>query len=250
MLSRALDLWSATRMVEKMWRITGEDTLGMNVVSDPEAPHFDIIPVTPIMDTQLDQIVIQYILEPLRQSILDELDTKVRQHKPKDFFETYLTFFILLCSIERNTIAQMAFAKRYRVGRKFSNPRLLESYFHAARILLSRFHFVCQGPAAIESDWTRPEVASFANLDKQQVKFMEETKALIAKQGNTLSLLQEKKEYERPLYWCHQLFFPNWYHGGPIHIPDEITSPVSERGDTKVNLTDSHLKTSNTVKCW
>jgi hypothetical protein len=58
MLSRALDMWSVTRRVEKMWRITSEDTLGMAVVSDPEALQFDVIPVTPIMNTQPDQVVI------------------------------------------------------------------------------------------------------------------------------------------------------------------------------------------------
>ena len=229
MLSRALDLWSATRMVEKLWRITGEDTLGTQAVSDSEAPQAGIIPVTPIMNTQLDQVVIQRILEPLRLSMLDELNEKVEQHKPQDFYEIYLTIFVLLCSIERNAFAQTAFAKRYRLGRKFSNPRLLESYFHAARILLSRFHFVCQGSAAMQSDWKSSDVASFANLDEQQLKFMEETKILIAEHCTALGGLRGQQAYERPMYWCHQLFFPDWHHGGPIHISDEITIPSLQK---------------------
>ena len=210
-------------MIEKLWRITGEDTLGMVVVGDPEAPQHDIIPVTPVMNTQLDQVVIQYILEPLRLTILDQLDKKIEKSNPEDFYEIYLTIFILLCSIERNAFAQTAFAKRYRYGRRYSNPDLLERYFHAARILLSRFHYVCQGPAALQSDWTDPAVASFAKLDTQQLEFMNETKALIAGQDTSLGNLRETRDYERPLYWCHQLFFANWHHGGPINVTNENT---------------------------
>ncbi|KAL6713797.1 hypothetical protein ACLMJK_008289 [Lecanora helva] len=220
-VSHALDMWSATRMVEKSWQIVGEDTLGMKTVVDTESPLYNMIPVTPIMNTQLDQIVIQHILEPLRQSILEELNLKVEKGDPRDFYEIYLTIFILLCSIERNAFAQIAFAKRYRFGRKFSNPRLLESYCHAAKILLSRFHFVCQGSAAMQSNWTDEKVKKFAALDKEESMFMESTRSLITEHSTQVKSLQYAKDYDRPLYWCHQLYFPNWHHGGPTHVSDD-----------------------------
>jgi hypothetical protein len=191
MLPRALELWSATRIIEDYWRITGEETLGIDVVTDLEAPTFGIRPITPIMDTQLDQIVIQYILEPLRTMILEELEEKVKTHKSEDFIETFLTIFILVCSIERNTVAQANFAIEFGFNRRFSNPRLLESYFHAARILLSRFHFVIHGSAAIMSNWSNPKDVAFADLDKEQEKLMEQIKEMSTGRGESSLLSLE-----------------------------------------------------------
>jgi hypothetical protein len=98
-------------MIEGPWCISGEETLGIPFMKDPECPRFNMIPITPIMDTQLDQITIQCILEPLRLSLLRELEEKVKLQKPELFFEIFLTVFVLLCSIERNAVAQATFAR-------------------------------------------------------------------------------------------------------------------------------------------
>ncbi|KAH8892135.1 hypothetical protein GQ53DRAFT_863880, partial [Thozetella sp. PMI_491] len=222
LLAKTLLLWSSTRLIESQRSICGPDTLGISAVSDPESPRFGVTPIIPIMDTQLDQIIIQEILEPLRSDILSALDKLVEQHRPETFFESYLTVFILLCSIERNTIAQERFARRHRVGRRFSNPPLLETYFHAARIFIAHFHFVCHGSEAIQSDWTSRDIANMANLSPDQLQFMEDTRKLVNEIGSNLTELREKNHYEAPLYWCHQLFFPNWTPGGPLHIRDAL----------------------------
>lgn len=70
MVSKALMMWSSTRLIEGQRSICGDDTLGVAIVSDPESLLHGTVPIVPIMDTQLDQIVIQEILEPLRDDIL------------------------------------------------------------------------------------------------------------------------------------------------------------------------------------
>jgi hypothetical protein len=59
------------------------------------------MPIPPIMDTQLDQIVIQRILTPLRAKILKKFEQLITPAKREAWFEVYLSAFVLLNHIER-----------------------------------------------------------------------------------------------------------------------------------------------------
>lgn len=54
-----------------------------------------------MMDTQLDQIVIHNVLNPLRKDLLDQLEARISPFKREDWFDIYLTSFIVLNHIER-----------------------------------------------------------------------------------------------------------------------------------------------------
>lgn len=122
MVQRALELWSASRMIEKTWRICGKDKLGLEVSMDPANPWNGIIPVTPMMDTQLDQIVIQDFLVPLRSGLLQELQKKIHGRRKEDWFEIFLTIFILLSNTEFILAHSRRFARRYGMGVSFYPP--------------------------------------------------------------------------------------------------------------------------------
>jgi hypothetical protein len=115
MVEQALILWATTRLIEKTWRICGEDTLGIEPPLEKSNPWKGIIPVTPIMDQQLDQIVIRHVLTPLRDYVLKELSTRLgsRETAKKYFFEIYLTIFVLLNNAETQLSCEHQFAKRY-----------------------------------------------------------------------------------------------------------------------------------------
>src|ERR1700742_4988794 len=66
----ALHLLAVSRMIELDWRISGLETLGHAPNLDPNCPWFGKVPVTPMMDTHLDQIIIQDFLNPLRRQVL------------------------------------------------------------------------------------------------------------------------------------------------------------------------------------
>lgn len=123
MVQRALELWSASRIIEKTWRICGEDKLGLEVSMDLANPWNGIIPVTPMMDTQLDQIVIQDVLMPLRSGLLQELQKKIHGRRREDWFEIFLTVFILLSNTEFILAHSRRFARRYGMGVCFCPPR-------------------------------------------------------------------------------------------------------------------------------
>lgn len=71
-------------MTEKTWRICGQDTLDLLPVAEPGNPWNGTIPVTPVMDTQLDEIVIRALLMPLQKRILTELKDKINPRRRGD----------------------------------------------------------------------------------------------------------------------------------------------------------------------
>lgn len=99
-------LWSATRMTERYWLITGEDLLGMPKMTENIGPYrFNPyieagVPVTPFMDTQLDEIAIKDILLPLKNRLLRRFKKKVLEKKKENWYELFLATFIMLHDLE------------------------------------------------------------------------------------------------------------------------------------------------------
>lgn len=217
---KALDLFAANRIIERDWRICGAETLGMGVVDDPENPWFEKIPVTPIMDLQLDQIVIQSFLKPLRDPLLQELQVKIYEARKENWFEIFLTISILLTNAERLLQHSRNNAKRYGVQRRYNSLDLAYSYFHACKILIAHFRFVCAGFVPLSLNWRSQKASTMANLDADQTRFMESIQTKIKQKEEYVLSLKANHKYESELYWCHQLFFEKWDPGKPW-IEDE-----------------------------
>ena len=235
MVHRALEAWVACRIIERSWVICGEETLGIPRIHDPSDsnPENGWIPITPTMDTQLDQIVIQDILGPLRNDVVQELKARIEVHHPHTWFEIFLTISILLNCIEVGSAHGNRFAKSY--GRpvrpsftpfpgyslnveilvaswlihslkphqsRFSDMKLVEGWFHTSKILLSRFHFVCNGSAPWRIDWKKPSTARFARLKADEVRFMEETQRRIKAKGKCSLGVCEVRRYADVLVFC------------------------------------------------
>ena len=68
---------------------------------NPNCPYHDRIPVPPIVDLQIDLIVINEILQPELKKILKMMKTMLESSDPlKNWFEIYLAYFILLHNVE------------------------------------------------------------------------------------------------------------------------------------------------------
>jgi len=116
MVKQALRLWSAGRIIERPWRMCGSDTLGcepVDPVKYPGCPYTEIIPVPPIMAAHLDQVVIQGVLVPVRNELLEQLQESVENPKPESWFEIYLTIFILLSTVETTSAHSAKFARNF-----------------------------------------------------------------------------------------------------------------------------------------
>jgi hypothetical protein len=52
--------------------------------------------MTPVMDTQIHDIALRVLLIPLGQVILRGLDQKIKRRKRENWFDIYLTIFIIM----------------------------------------------------------------------------------------------------------------------------------------------------------
>ncbi|KEF59889.1 uncharacterized protein A1O9_04737 [Exophiala aquamarina CBS 119918] len=130
------------------------------------------------MDTQLDQIVIQSILLPLRKEVLQRLQVKFEKFQRKDWFEIFATVFILLNTIEIATRHDHEFATSYghvspTGGKRFEDYKLVDSYFHGAQTLIAHFRDAPDGHTPIIQASTAPEkVAKMAEMNIEETNFM------------------------------------------------------------------------------
>jgi hypothetical protein len=115
LVRKALAIWVATRLTERTWTLCGEETLGVNPCRNNSDPWEGQVPVTPIMDQQLDQVVIREILIPSASAFLNKLKEKVYNEADRKAtaFEIYLTFFVLLSNAEMQIAHSRRFAQRY-----------------------------------------------------------------------------------------------------------------------------------------
>ena len=74
-----------------------------------------------------------------------------------------------------------------RQGR-YPNMPQFEGYFHTAKMLLSRFHFVCNGSAPLRLEWKNSKATKLANLKPHEIQFMNETQRAIQKRGTSLAI--------------------------------------------------------------
>jgi hypothetical protein len=113
--------WSATRMIERWWLICGTDLLGIrpmehNMGPCRRNPFMDAIPVTPVMDTQLDELAIRGVLVPLKANLMRLLKEKVLAKKKEYWYEIYLASFIILHNSERVLEHMVDFSRRFGVS--------------------------------------------------------------------------------------------------------------------------------------
>lgn len=70
--------------------------------SSEKHPWTGIVPVTPVMDTQIDDITLRSLLLPLGEKILKDLEQKIMARRKESWFEIYLTTFIIMNNFERH----------------------------------------------------------------------------------------------------------------------------------------------------
>jgi hypothetical protein len=79
-------------------------------------PYHDRIPVPPIVDLQIDLIIINEILQPERKKLLRMLNSILELNDPwTNWFEIYLAYFILLHNVEMTMAHDTWFVKRYNL---------------------------------------------------------------------------------------------------------------------------------------
>jgi hypothetical protein len=109
LLQKIIRLWVICRFIESRWRCWGDDTI---IAANPKDPFYSWESPPPYLDYQFASVIIQRILVPLRDDILRDLQSMVNEHKPKDWYVTFLASFILLHNYELQMMFQLQFAAR------------------------------------------------------------------------------------------------------------------------------------------
>lgn len=116
LVDRALKIWVGCRLIEEPWSIVSFETLAMSLDSNPSSPYHERIPVPPIVDMQIDLIVINSILQPLLKETLAMMTELLDSSTPwNDWFEIYLAYFVLLHNVELTMAHDAWFVKRHNL---------------------------------------------------------------------------------------------------------------------------------------
>jgi len=202
LLEPALKLWVASRFIETPWHIAGSETLGMSKDPRANSPYHEFIPQTPIMDFQLDNLVIYSILQPLLKEVLNTLRTKSLANRLEDWFELQLTHYILLNTIEVTMAHDVEFAKRYNMKSQWSNCPLIEMVTQGANTLLTYFHSANKRHYPFSGPW--PEVERAHQWSREQKSYILEIRRLLGQQQ------QVATEPAKEMFWTGQLHRAEW----------------------------------------
>ncbi|KAJ8130638.1 hypothetical protein O1611_g2985 [Lasiodiplodia mahajangana] len=190
LVAGALMLWSATRMIERFWLVTGNDLLGLppmkqNIGPCRYNPYVKAVPVTPVMDTQLDEITIRHVLIPLKSKVMCLLKNKMLEKKKKNWYEIFLATFIILHNSEVVLSQVMDYSRRYGISfapRSNDESSLSHAYYHACKTVLAYFHFASGGAIPLSLDWSNPD-SGHSIMPQKQVEFLCEMKRELQTQG-------------------------------------------------------------------
>jgi hypothetical protein len=196
-----MHFWVAGRLIEDAWSIRGGETLGMALDVLPESPFSQRIPVTPMMDFQIDNIVIYDYLMGTLHHIRKAMKEKIMPRKKEDWFDLYLTTFIILHHVDLTMKHDIDFATKHNLPQRFSNRPLIEMITFGANALLSFYqhekgHFPLSAP-----DWSEVERAhSFSDGQK---RYLVEARRLIGQIG-----MHGKAAGD--FFWTSQIYDGNW----------------------------------------
>ena len=112
LVSNALDLWTGSKLCQFERSFDGPETLGLEAVNDPASPMYDKIPIPPVLDYQCDTMIIQW-MKDRGSKLISLLCNKVCRKKRADWFEVFLTGYILTKNIEYVYGIQKSFIQMY-----------------------------------------------------------------------------------------------------------------------------------------
>ncbi|KAK1780599.1 hypothetical protein QBC45DRAFT_450065 [Copromyces sp. CBS 386.78] len=212
LIKSTLDLWMSVRLTTKSFEIVGEERLGMpqDIIDDPDSPLCGKIPLPPVMGAQIDSILIHQVQPQLRRDTLEELQKMTQEKKQRTWLTTYLVTFILLHNIALITRHDADYAKKHNMGRRFAREDSVREYNIGANTLLAYFHYCNRAIYPFSAECKDPDLQSLAELDDDAMRFVRETRQLVAEQKSDWERVLAREEYEDQYYYVSQLFEPNW----------------------------------------
>ncbi|KAI5805576.1 hypothetical protein DFH27DRAFT_378386 [Peziza echinospora] len=80
MVRDALKIWIICRCISEGIGIIGDETYGIREVQDPDSPYYRTVPISPILDYQIDTLGIKQMKE-LKDRLLKKLKARIQQRR-------------------------------------------------------------------------------------------------------------------------------------------------------------------------
>ncbi|KAH7395630.1 hypothetical protein BKA64DRAFT_674136 [Cadophora sp. MPI-SDFR-AT-0126] len=222
LISDALNCWVATRFIEGPWRIfCGGALLGLEPLNEPGNPFNGTIPVTPVIDTQLDDIFVRELLLPTSERLLKSLKSKIDEQKKENWLEIYLTMFIMMSNMGWVLKHVLTWTNRYGRRPGSRGGALTRGYIHTCKTLLSYFHFTCGGSIPLSVPWPEPDQIgnSHEGLTQDQIAYLRSIQRDVSRQEAKMVTWKKLSMYDDEMYWCYQLLCQDW-RGDTAYIGD------------------------------
>jgi len=201
LIKLTIKFWVAGRLIEDPWSIRGDETLGMKLDRSPASPFSERIPVTPIMDFQIDNIVIYDYLRHMLDDIRKAMKAKIMPIKKEDWFEIHLATFILLNHVDLTMKHDVEFASIHTPWKRFSNRPLIEMITFGANSLLN-FHQQEKGHFPLSApNW--PDVEKSHSFNESQKSYLLQARRLIQQ-------IDVPRCPGDDLFWASQIYDSTW----------------------------------------
>lgn len=89
-----------TRLISKSFNIiSGHEALELRPIRDPSSPLYGRIPIPPMLDAQMDSILMGFMKSQQRRG-LSKLKAMMMSHSKENWFMIFLTIIVLLSNLE------------------------------------------------------------------------------------------------------------------------------------------------------
>lgn len=220
LISTALDVWVSARFIEDHWQVfCGGLQIGAVMTNEPGHPYHGFIPVTPIMDTQLDDLVIRVLIKPRLDLFLARLKKKLDERKRENWLELFLAKFVMMSNIGwviKDMIAMTTW-KGLKPGNR--GGTLTQGYIHACKTILAHFHG-CAGSVPLATDFEKIPDKAYLRMTPDQIDYLKFLRREITRLETKLNRWKDLSMYDDDAYWVYQLLCKDWK--GDSKHPGEI----------------------------
>ncbi|PMD45736.1 hypothetical protein L207DRAFT_419813 [Hyaloscypha variabilis F] len=211
LLRSVLKLWVAVRMESRSERICGQEHLGMVPQTfDQAAKNYNQVLVPPVMSAQVELIMTAVVLQPLKKSVLTQLQELIKANRSQSWFTIYLCLFVLLHSCALLTSFENMQAKKYGLQSRYVYDTFIEELHNGSKIMLAYFHYCNKGSHPFAMDWTIERNIRQAELKPEQLEFLVRTTQLVKERAAIFDEVKKKGEFEHDFFFLCQLYDITW----------------------------------------
>ncbi|KAI5806288.1 hypothetical protein EDC01DRAFT_609618, partial [Geopyxis carbonaria] len=193
LVRKALRIWAAQSFFfSSAWRICGSNTLGMEQIQDRDSKLYGLTPLPRLINQQLDGYV-EGRVAILEEELLEELQKCIFKKESVDWFGTYLTMFVVLSSLERDTWALHTWVfdspklhersmymeiqhpnmqKAWTWPLSGTPQALIKKNYHLVDMLVAHFRAITKGYIPFSLDWSTEQTCAMAGNDPDALEYM------------------------------------------------------------------------------